>query len=40
MLLKDEVGTREARKLGISGTEFILGKRLGSSIASGSEVMN
>ncbi len=40
MVLKDEVGTREARKLGISGTDFRFGKQLGSSIASGSEVMN
>jgi len=40
MVLKDEAGTREARKLGISGTEFRFGKQLGSVIASGSEVMN
>jgi hypothetical protein len=41
MVLKDEAGIREARKLlGIFGTEFRLGKHLGSGIASGSEVMN
>jgi hypothetical protein len=41
MVLKDEAGTREARKLlGISGTEFRFGKQLCSGIASGSEVMN